>query len=258
MVTSPRTILLSPLVDALSGLGRFALLMWTAFGSLREIRFVYPNLIRQMMEVGVASLPIAGLAIAFSGAVTTVQAIYQLENPLLPPSIVGSFVVPSLVLELGALVTAFILTARVGARITAELGTMRVTEQIDALEVMGLNSVSYLVAPRVTAGVLMFPVIYLLVTAVGVITSAIVAHMSGQLSVGLFFEGARLFFKPYDVFFGVIKSVAFGFIITSIACYKGYHTRGGAEGVGRSTTEAAVLSCVFILFADFVAAVVLL
>jgi phospholipid/cholesterol/gamma-HCH transport system permease protein len=162
------------------------------------------------------------------------------------------------VLELGALVTAFILTARVGARIAAELGTMRVTEQIDALEVMGLNSVRYLVAPRVLAGVLMFPVIYLLVTAIGVATSAFVAQATGQLTVGVFFEGARMFFRPYDVVFGIIKSVVFGFLITAIACYKGYHSGGGAEGVGRSTTEAAVLSCLWILIADYLCAALLL
>lgn len=248
----------SPLLRALRGLGRFGLLMGAAFGSLGEARLLYRNLLRQMVEVGVASLPIVGLAIAFSGGVTTVQAVYQLENPLLPPSIIGSFVVPALVLELGALVTAFILTARVGARIAAELGTMRVTEQIDALEVMGLNAASYLVAPRVLAGTLMFPVIYLLVTTLGVLTSALVAEATGELTVALFFEGARAFFRPYDVFFGVVKSFVFGFLITSIACYKGYTTRGGAEGVGRSTTEAAVLSCLFILLADFVLAVLLL
>ncbi len=242
----------------LAGLGRFVLLLATAFRSARDVRLYYRGLLRQMVEVGVASLPIVALAIAFSGGVTTVQAVYQLENPLLPPSIIGAFVVPALVLELGALVTAFILTARVGARIAAELGTMRVTEQIDALEVMGLNSVSYLVAPRVLAGVVMFPVIYLLVTAVGVAASALVAEATGALTVPLFFEGARQFFRPYDVFFGLVKSVAFGFVITSIACYKGYYTRGGAEGVGRGTTEAAVLSCLFILIADYVCAVVLL
>lgn len=245
-------------VSKVRGLGAFGLLMAGAFGSLRDLRLIRRNLFRQMVEVGIASLPIAGLAIAFSGAVTTVQAVYQLENPLLPPSIIGSFVVPSLVLELGALVTAFILTARVGARIAAELATMRVTEQIDALEVMGLNSVSYLVAPRVLAGVIMFPIIWVLVTSLGIITSALVAESTGELTVALFFEGARLFFRPFDAVFGLIKSVTFGFIITSIACYKGYTSSGGAEGVGRSTTEAAVLSCLYILLADLILAVALL
>ncbi len=246
------------MADGLAGIGRFSLLMWTAASGARDFRLLYPNLLIQMREVGVASLPIVGMAIAFTGGVTTLQAIYQLDNPFLPRSLVGTFVVPSLVLELGALVTAFILTARVGARIAAELGTMRVTEQIDALEVMGLNSVSYLVAPRVLAGVLMVPVLYVLVTAMGIITSALVAHLSGFLPMALFFEGGRMFFSPYDVFFGFIKSLIFGFIITAVACYKGYYSGGGAEGVGRSTTEAAVLSCVFILFADWMAAIVLL
>lgn len=135
---------------------------------------------------------------------------------------------------------------------------MRVSEQIDALEVMGLNVVSYLLAPRILTGILMFPVIYLIVTALGIVTSALVAHLSGELTVGMFFDGSRLFFRPYDVFFGLSKSLVFGFIITAIPCYKGFFTRGGAESVGRSTTEAAVLSSLFILVADFVAADLLL
>jgi phospholipid/cholesterol/gamma-HCH transport system permease protein len=246
------------LMRPFAALGRYTLLLGQAGASLREVRVYRRNLLDEMVRIGIESIPIVLLAAFFSGAVTTVQTAYQLVSPLIPRSVIGSFVVPSLVLELGALVTAFILTARVGARITAELGTMRVTEQIDALEVMGLNSVSYLIAPRVTAGVLMFPVIYLLVTFLGIVTSAIVAQASGQLTIDLFIEGGRLFFRPFDVVFGVIKSFMFGFIITSVACYKGYYTGGGAEGVGRSTTEAAVLSCVFILFADYLAAVLLL
>jgi phospholipid/cholesterol/gamma-HCH transport system permease protein len=251
---SPGQSITGPLV----GLGRFTLMLWSAAGAVREPRQTSRNLVLQMREIGVASLPIAALATAFTGGVSTLLSIYHMKNPLLPPSIVGSFVLPSLIMELGALVMAFILTARVGARIAAELGTMRVTEQIDALEVMGLNSMSYLVAPRVLAGILMFPVVYLIVTALGVLTSAIVAHLSGFLTMQLFLEGGRSFFEPFYVVYGVVKTMLFGFIITSIACYKGYYTRGGAEGVGRSTTEAAVLSCLFILFADFVCADVLL
>jgi phospholipid/cholesterol/gamma-HCH transport system permease protein len=258
MVTPLESPIARPLALGVSGIGRFGLLLWTAFGTASEARLVYRNLILQMREIGIASLPIAALAVAFTGGVTTLQSIYHMNSPLLPPSLVGTFVVPSLVMELGPLIVAFILTARVGARIAAELGTMRVSEQIDALEVMGLNSVRYLVAPRVLAGVLMFPVIYILVTALGILTSAVVAHMSGFLTLSLFIEGARVKFEAFQVIFGVIKSIAFGFIITSIACYKGYYTRGGAEGVGRGTTEAAVMACVFILFADYVAAAVLL
>lgn len=246
-----------PIAVPVAGIGRFAILMGSAF-ALSDPRLVYRNTLAQMREIGVASLPIAALAVGFTGGVTTLLSIYNMKNPLLPPSLVGSFVVPSLVMELGALMVAFILTARVGARIAAELGTMRVSEQIDALEVMGLNSVSYLVAPRVLAGVLMFPVIYVLVTAIGILAGGVVAHVSGFLTMSLYLEGGRVFFEPFHVFFGLVKSVAFGFIITATACYKGYFTRGGAEGVGRSTTEAAVTSCVLILVADYVAAALML
>ena len=135
---------------------------------------------------------------------------------------------------------------------------MRVTEQIDALEAMGLNSVSYLIAPRVIAGVIMFPILYIAACFVGISGGLLVANFGGYLTTSEFVQGARDFFRPFDAVFGLIKAFVFGFIITSISCYKGYHTGGGAEGVGRSTTQAAVLSCVYILIADLVLATVLL
>ena len=252
--------LAAPLVAALEGFGRYLILMAQAFNLPRDIspRLYARNLAEQMVRVGVDSIPIVALATAFAGGVTTVQAIYQLENPLLPVSIVGTFAEQSMLLELGTLVTAFVLCGRVGARIAAEMGTMRVKEQIDALEAMGLSSRSYLVVPRVVAGVLMFPILYVVATTVGMATSAVVADLSGKLSMQTFWSGAELYFKPYDVFFGLVKSLVFGFVITSVACYTGYYTKGGAEGVGDSTTRAAVLGCVFVLLADYVCAAVLL
>ncbi len=211
-----------------------------------------------MVRIGVDSVPIVALAAAFSGAVTTVQTAYQLTSPLIPRTIIGSVVAPSMILELGAVVTGFILAGRVGARIAAELGTMRVTEQIDALEAMGLNSIGYLIIPRVVAGVIMFPVLYVIACAVGIGGGLFVAEIGGFLSSGEFIQGARNFFEPFDAWFGLLKSLTFGFLITAISCFKGYYTAGGAEGVGRSTTQAAVLSCVFILLADLVLASTLL
>ncbi len=255
---------LAPLVSGpaawLEGFGAYCILIARAFNLPRDLspKLYARNLAEQMVRIGIDSIPIVALATAFSGGVVTVQAIYQLENPLLPLSVVGTFAEQSILLELGTLVTAFVLCGRVGARIAAELGTMRVKEQIDALEAMGLNSTSYLVVPRVTAGVLMFPVLYVVASTVGMVTAALVAEMSGALTMATFWEGARLFFKPYDVFFGFVKSLVFGFAITSVACYTGYTTVGGAEGVGDSTTRAAVLGCVFVLLADYVCAAVLL
>ena len=244
----------------LQGFGAYVLLIARAFNLPRDLRpsLYARNLATQMVQVGIDSIPIVSLATAFSGGVVVVQAIYQLENPLLPLSIVGTFAEQSILLELGTLVTAFVLCGRVGARIAAELGTMRVKEQIDALEAMGLNSRSYLVVPRVLAGVLMFPVLYVVAASVGMATGAAVAEASGLLTVQTFWEGARLFFRPYDVFFGLVKSLVFGFVITSIACYTGYQAQGGAEGVGIATTRAAVLGCVWVLFADYACAALLL
>ena len=248
-------------LEFFAGLGRFGLLLYGAFSGVRDVRLYYRNLVEQLVRIGIDSLPIVALSSAFTGAVAAVQAIYQLEGSFyIPPSAVGSFVSTSVILELGALIAAFILAGRVGARIAAELGTMRVTEQIDALEAMGLNSVSYLVLPRVLAGVLMFPVVYVAACTVGIGTGIVVADVAGDGRVPLpvFVDGARLLFRPYNVFFGATKSLAFGFAITSTACYYGYFTRGGAEGVGNSTTKAVVMACVFVLLADYVLAVVML
>ncbi|GAB5519388.1 MAG: ABC transporter permease [Rhodothermales bacterium] len=238
--------------------GRYAFLMAKAGSSLREFSVYRKNLLSEMVRTGIESAPIIALAAGFSGAVTTVQTAYQLVSPLIPSTVIGSIVAPSMILELGAVVTGFILAGRVGARIAAELGTMRVTEQIDALEAMGLNSIGYLILPRVLAGVVMVPVLYVLACFVGIGGGMLVAHVGGFLPAAEFVEGARAFFKPFDPVFGAIKATVFGFAITSIACYKGYFTRGGAEGVGLSTTQAAVTSCVYILIADLVLALLLL
>jgi phospholipid/cholesterol/gamma-HCH transport system permease protein len=239
-------------------LGRFAMLLGRAFSSIDEVRTYWGNLMDQMVRIGYDSIPIVALSAAFSGAVLTVQTAYQLETSFIPNTIIGSIVVPSVMLELAAVITGFILAGRVGARIAAELGTMRVSEQIDALEAMGLNSVSFLILPRVLAGLVMFPMLYVGATFISIVAGILVGELGGFLSMAEFVDGARQFFKPFDPFFGLIKAVTFGFIITSVACYKGYYTSGGAEGVGDATTEAAVQSCVFILLADLFLAVTLL
>lgn len=238
--------------------GQYGLLLAQSFRSIFEFRTYGANLLTQMVRIGVDSLPIVALASAFSGMVLTVQTAYQLVSPFIPNSIIGGVVVPSIVLELGVVTTALVLAGRVGARIAAELGTMRVTEQVDALEAMGLNSVAYLVVPRVLAGILMFPVLYAAACFVGISGGMLAGSLSGQVTTQEFIEGAREWFKPYDAVFGIIKSLVFGYLITSISCAKGFYTTGGAEGVGLSTTQAAVTSCVMVLLADYVLALLLL
>lgn len=242
----------------LGALGRYVLLLVRSFNTFGEWRIYRRGFFEQCVKIGIDSMPIIALASAFAAAVTTVQAAYQLVSPFIPKSTIGAVVGPSFILELGTLVSGFVLSGRVGARIAAELGTMRVTEQIDALEAMGLSSAGYLVLPRVLAGLLTFPILYVFSTAVGLSAAVLVADLGGFLSRGEFLAGTRSFFQPFDATFGLIKSGVFGFVITSISCFRGYTTTGGAEGVGRATTEAAVYSCVGILIADLVLAVLLL
>ncbi len=246
------------LMQPLFSLGRYALLLTKGFVWLGQFSAYRKDLVAQCVRIGIESIPIVALAAAFSGAVTTVQTAYQLVSPFIPSAVIGAVVVQSLILELGAVVTGFILAGRVGARIAAELGTMRVTDQIDALEAMGLNSVGYLIVPRILAGVIMFPVLYVSAVSVGVAGGLLAAAATDVVTMAEFVQGARESYLLFGPTFGLIKSVVFGFVITSISCYMGYFTEGGAEGVGRSTTQAAVISCVFILISDFMLAVLLL
>lgn len=216
------------------------------------------NIARQMMRVGVESLPIVVIAAAFTGGVTTEQTIYQMRYPLIPERTVGAIVVPSVILELGALITAFILAGRVSARIAAELGSMRLGGQIDALNVMGISASGYLVMPRVLAGVVMFPLLYIMASAVGAGAGYGVASMSSEVTATQFLTGARSFFTGFMAFYGLVKAVVFGFLITSVACYVGFNAEGGARGVGRSATRAAVGACMLVLVADYLLAILML
>lgn len=238
--------------------GRYCRLLYEAIRSSTEFGMYRKSLVSEMIKTGYDSLPIIILAGFFTGAVMTIQTSYQLVAGFIPASTIGSIVSQSLLIELAAVISALVLAGRVGARIATELGTMSVSEQIDALESMGFNSVTFLVMPRVLAGIFMFPVIYVAAVLAGMIGGILGGVITGAVPVADFMLGARQVFTPEDVSFGIIKAFVFGFIITSISCYKGYFASGGAEGVGMATTQATVLSCIYILLADFVLAYVLL
>jgi phospholipid/cholesterol/gamma-HCH transport system permease protein len=249
---------LDRLLTPFNAVGEYVLLLVRAFRSVGEFDVYRATWVQQMVIIGIESLPIVLMAAAFSSAVMTLQAGYQLATYFIPSTFIGAMVGPSVILELAAVSTGFVLASRIGARIAAELGSMRVTGQIDALETMGLNAACYLIVPRVLAGVLMFPMLYVAACLVGVGSGILVGDIAGLLSLHDFMFGARQFYDPSDPFFGLTKAVAFGFLITSIACYKGYYTTGGAEGVGTSATEAVVQGCLSVLLADLALAVVLL
>jgi phospholipid/cholesterol/gamma-HCH transport system permease protein len=239
-------------------LGRYALLLADAARSIGDVPLWRDEMLRQAQSVGFASIPIVALAAFASGSVMAVQAGIQLDVPFVPPAIIGAITVPATFLELAVLIMGFVLAGRVGARIAAELATMRVSEQIDALAVMGVSPAGFLVLPRVLAAVVTFPVVYVAACALAVAGALLVTVGGGFASAADFWLGARRFFDPFHGWFGLIKSVVFGALITSIACYKGFGARGGAEGVGRATTQAAVTACVWLLIVDFAMAVVLL
>lgn len=250
--------MLSYVERAFSPIGRWALLLTEAFSTPYEFPRYRYNLFRQMRQLGIESLPIVMLAAGFAGAVTTVQADYQLESPFVPLSGIGSIVTASVVLELGVLITMFMLAGRVGARIAAEIASMRVGEQIEALEVMGINAVGYLFVPRVLAGTLMFPLLYVAACISAITAATLLVQAEGMASTQLFLKGARAFFEPYDAIYGATKALVFGFLLTSISCYTGYRAGGGAEGIGRAATRAAVISSIYVLLADYILAEVLL
>ncbi len=238
--------------------GEYCNLLYKGVRSATEVGMYRSNLTNELVKIGYESMPIIILTGIFSGAVMTIQTSYQLQSALIPKSTIGSIVSKSMIIELAAVVSSLVLAGKVGARISTELGTMRVSEQIDALESMGFNSVSFLVIPRIIGGIIMFPVLYLAAAAFGIGGGVLAGVVSGALPASEFMEGARTFFHPADVLFGLIKATVFGYIVTSIACYKGYYATGGAEGVGTSTTRATVLGCIYVLLADLILATILL
>jgi phospholipid/cholesterol/gamma-HCH transport system permease protein len=211
----------------------------------------------QMRRIGVDSLPVALFIAAFTGVILALQASYTFTGTV-PLYFVGTLVGKSMMLELGPMLVGLALAGRVGASMAAELGTMTVTEQVDALETLAYDPQSFLVVPRVIAGTAMFPVVVQLAIAVGIGMGCVTSLWFLHLSVPEFVKGLKLFYVFKDTWFGLLKSATFGFAITTVGCVVGLSTRGGAEGVGRSTTHAQVLSAVLILMLDAFWAAVLL
>lgn len=244
-------------VSALQGMGRGWGLFAGATASIRNVDVWLPHLLPQMARVGVASVPIALFIATFTGIVMSLQASYTLTGAI-PVYFVGTLVGKTMILELGPVLTALTLAGRVGANISAELGTMRVTEQVDALETLAYDPLAYLVVPRVFAAIFMFPIVVLLAIGIGIASGWFTALQLLDMSSPEFVKGLRLFFEPWDVWFAVIKSVSFGAVVTGVGCYFGLQTERGAEGVGRSATQTVVVASMLILCLDAFWATVLL
>ena len=215
-----------------------------------------PLTLQQMRAIGVDSVPLTLIVAAFIGSVTAFQARYQLFSGV-QLSVVGLITRQSIILELGPLLTALVLTGRVGARMTAEIGTMRVTEQIDALETLAYDPIAYLVVPRLLASIVMFPLLTILADATGVVMAMVTAVTATDMTVADFTSGVGLAFTTFQVVYSLIKALCFGIVIAFTCSYQGYITETGAEGVGRATATAVVLASVGVLLFDTLIALLL-
>ena len=242
--------------SAFGGIGKRAYFLRDTIRSLAEPATYLPQVIKQMYNIGVGSIPLTVIVAAFIGAVIALQTRYQLFAGV-ELSVVGLATRQTIILEMGPLLTGLVLTGRVGARMTAEIGTMRVTEQIDALETLAYNPVAYLVVPRVIAATLMLPLLVVFANAVGVGLAFFTAIFATDVTWNQFAEGLRLSFSTFQVFYSLLKATIFGAAISFLCSYEGYTADVGAEGVGRSTASAVVITSVAILVLDALTAILL-
>ncbi|OIQ67913.1 putative phospholipid ABC transporter permease protein MlaE [mine drainage metagenome] len=213
---------------------------------------------REMVSIGIGSLGIIAIISVFIGAVAAIQVAFQLLSPYISKSVVGSISRDSTILEFSPTISALVLAGRVGSSIASQIGTMRVTEQIDALEIMGVNAPGYLIAPKIIAGLTMIPLLTITSVILGLSGGYIACAASRDIATSDYILGLQNGFNPVIVTVCAVKSIAFGFIITSVCSYFGFYTSGGSLEVGQSATKGVVFSCIWILFADLVISSLLL
>ena len=238
--------------------GKYLVFLSLLFKRIDSKKLLIDNTVNQMINIGSKSIPIVVLTSLFTGMVSSVQAVYQMESSFVPAYYIGSLVGETLLLELAPVITCLVLAGRVGATITAEIGSMRVSEQIDALETLSIDPVEYLVTPRMIATIIMFPVIIVVADVFGLIGGILAANNSMGVDSYQFLKGFKMWFVPWDAWYGIIKGLCFGIAITSIACYYGFYTTRGSIGVGKSTTSTVVSSCIAIMILDYILASLLL
>jgi phospholipid/cholesterol/gamma-HCH transport system permease protein len=239
-------------------IGRYLLMIKGMFSKPENMKMYWKEFIHQCSEIGIGSLGIVVIISVFMGAVSTVQTAYQLVSPLIPKSTIAQVVRDTVILEFAPTLICIVLAGVVGSKIASELGNMRVSEQIDALEIMGINTKTYLVLPKVLAALLVIPMLVIIATALGIWGGRFAGTAAHILSSATFDKGLLEGFMPYNVKFAMYKAYSFAFIISSIPAFFGYYVKGGALEIGRASTKAVVVSCIFVLFADYLLAALLL
>ncbi|MFT6213857.1 MAG: phospholipid/cholesterol/gamma-HCH transport system permease protein [Roseivirga sp.] len=242
----------------MSKFGQYLIFIGILFKNRERFRTYVRLTLDECVLVGLNSIVLVSIVAIFMGAVSTVQTAFNLVNPIIPKNVIGLIVRDLTILELAPTITAIIFAGKVGSSIAGNLGTMRITEQIDALEVMGINSASYLVLPKIIATLIMYPLLVILAGVLAIGGGYLVARFGNVLPVTEYLNGLRLNFNQFGVFFALIKSVVFGFLISSVSAYMGFYTKGGALEVGQASTRAVTVSCIAILCSDFILAQLLL
>jgi phospholipid/cholesterol/gamma-HCH transport system permease protein len=238
--------------------GRYFIFLRSLFINRETFKTYYHLVLEECLSIGVGSLFLVVLVSTFIGAVSTVQTAYNLVSPLIPRYVIAQVVREMTVLELAPTIMAIIYAGKVGSSMAGGLGTMRITEQIDAVEVMGINSISYLVLPKIIASVLMYPMLVVIAGFCSLFGGYLIGAATGIITPPEYIFGIRFVFNEFTITFALIKSVAFAFLISSISSFKGFYTQGGALEVGIATTGAVTNSVIAVLIADYLLAQLLL
>ena len=239
-------------------IGRYFLLMQKVFSRPEKMRIYRRRIFYEMEALGLNSIGLTAIISVFIGAAITLQMAISLESPFIPRYLIGYATRETMTLEFSSTVVALILAGKVGSNIASEIGTMRITEQIDALEIMGVNSASYLILPKIVAAMLFFPFLTILSILIGVLGGWLIAAATGIMIPADYVDGLLMDFRPYSITYTLIKTVFFAYIITSISAFFGYNARGNSLEVGVASTRAVVVSCVVILLFDLILTQVLL
>jgi phospholipid/cholesterol/gamma-HCH transport system permease protein len=239
-------------MNIISDTGKYFLLMRKVFVKPDRTRMFFRQFPKELEKLGLESLPIVIIISVFIGAIMTMQTQLNTSNPWLPDYITGLVTRDTLLLEFSSTIMCLILAGKVGSNVASEIGTMRITEQIDAMEIMGVNSANYLILPKVTAFMVMMPFLVVFSISIGLVGGYLVGVFTNIITTGNYLIGIQYAFVPFYVYYAIIKSVCFAFIITSVAAYYGYNAYGGALDVGKASTNAVVNSSIIILFFNIV------
>ena len=239
-------------------IGKYFMFLGNLFTNRETFKTYYKLVLEECISIGLGSLFLVALVSTFMGAVTTVQTAYNMVSDFIPDYVISQVVREMIVLELAPTIIAVIYAGKVGSSMAGGLGTMRITEQIDALEVMGINSISYLVLPKIIASIMMYPLLVIIAGVCGMLGGYLAGTLTGIITPTDYVYGLRSSYNEFTVIFALIKSVVFAFLVASISSYKGYYTQGGALEVGVSTTQAVTTSVIAVLIADYLLAQLLL